>query len=61
LYTVGPTPLMTLVKSFCSISLMSFLLKTIEQLVDRYIRYDSVTIYRLHGNQHAYHVVNCTD
>jgi len=41
----------TLVKSFRPISLMSFLLKTVEQLVDRHIRDDTPNRYPLHAYQ----------
>ena len=51
----------TLVKSFRPISLMSFLLKTVERLVDRYIRDDTLTRYPLHSNQHAYQAGKSTD
>jgi len=50
-----------LVKSFRPISLMSFLLKTAERLVDIYIRGDTLTRYPLHNNQHAYQAGKSTD
>jgi hypothetical protein len=37
-----------------SISLTSFLLKTMERLVDRYLRDEALAIVPLHPNQHAY-------
>lgn len=43
-----------LAKSFRPISLTSFLLKTVERMVDRYIRDGALTIMPLHPNQHAY-------
>jgi hypothetical protein len=39
---------------FRPISLTSFLLKTLERLVDRYIRDEALVIKPLHPNQHAY-------
>ena len=40
--------------NFRPISLTSFFLKTLERLVDRYIRSDILKDHPLHGNQHAY-------
>ena len=44
----------TQAKSFRPICLTSFLLKTLERLVDRYIRDGALVHYPLHPNQHAY-------
>jgi hypothetical protein len=44
----------TAAKAYRPISLSSFLLKTMEKLVDRYIRDEALRIYPLHRNQHAY-------
>lgn len=41
-------------KSFRPISLTSFLLKTLEKLIDRHIRDDVLSIKPLHRNQYAY-------
>jgi hypothetical protein len=41
-------------KEFRPISLTSFLLKTMERLVDRYIRDEIMVLIPLHPNQHAY-------
>jgi hypothetical protein len=41
-------------KAYRPISLSSFLLKTMEKLVDRHIRDDVLRIHPLHLNQHAY-------
>jgi hypothetical protein len=41
-------------KDFRPTSLTSFLLKTMERLVDRFIRDDVVAVMPLHPNQHAY-------
>jgi hypothetical protein len=41
-------------KAYCPISLLSFLLKTTEILVDRYIREGVLKEHLLHRNQHAY-------
>ncbi len=41
-------------KSFRTISLTSFLLKTLERLIDRYIRDGALRTSPLHRNQHAY-------
>jgi len=43
-----------MVKAFRPISLMSFLLKTLKRLVDRFIRDDTLIKYPLNENQHAY-------
>jgi hypothetical protein len=41
-------------KDFRPISLTSFLLKTMERLVDRFLRDEILTLRPLHPNQHAY-------
>jgi hypothetical protein len=41
-------------KAYRPITLLSFLLKTMEKLVDRHIRDSALRIYPLHRNQHAY-------
>jgi hypothetical protein len=41
-------------KDFRPISLTSFLLKTLERMVDRYLRDEVLTLKPLHPNQHAY-------
>lgn len=41
-------------KSFRPISLTSFVSKTMEKLIDRYIRETSLKRYPIHANQHAY-------
>jgi hypothetical protein len=41
-------------KDFSPISLTSFLLKTMESLVDRYLRDEALAFKPLHPNQHAY-------
>jgi len=51
----------TMVKAFRPISLMSFLLKTLERLVDRFIRDDTLIRYLLNENQHAYMAGKSTD
>jgi hypothetical protein len=43
-------------KDFRPISLTSFLLKTLERLVDRYLRDEVLALKPLHSNQHAYQV-----
>jgi hypothetical protein len=43
-------------RDFRPISLTSFMLKTLERLVDRYIRDRTLVIKPLHPNQHAYQV-----
>ena len=51
----------TTAKAFRPISLMSFLLKTLERLVDRFIRDDTLIKYPLNENQHAYMAGKSTD
>jgi hypothetical protein len=46
--------LITEAKAYRLISLSSYLLKTMEKLVDRHIRDGVLTIHPLHRNQHAY-------
>ena len=41
-------------KDFRPISLTSFLLKSIERLVDRYLQEEALALLPLHPNQHAY-------
>jgi hypothetical protein len=41
-------------RDYRPISLTSFLLKTIERLVDRYLRDEALALVPLHPNQHAY-------
>jgi len=41
-------------RDYRPISLTSFLLKTMERLVDRYLRDEALAIVPLHPNQHAY-------
>jgi hypothetical protein len=48
-------------KAYCPISLSSFLLKTIEKLVDRHIRDGALRIHPLHRNQHAYQIGKSTE
>ncbi len=48
-------------KDFRPISLTSFLLKTVERLLDAYIRSEVLVKFPLHGNQHAYQVGKSTD
>ena len=48
-------------RSFRPISLMSFLLKTTERLIDRHIRDGTLVRYPLHANQHAYLAGKSTD
>jgi hypothetical protein len=43
------------------ISLTSFLLKTMERLVDRFNRDETLTLSPLHPNQHAYQTSNSTE
>ena len=43
-------------RDFRPISLKSFLLKTMERLVDRFLRDETLTLLPLHPNQHAYQV-----
>jgi Reverse transcriptase (RNA-dependent DNA polymerase). len=47
-------PSYTKAKAYCQICLSSFLLKTLERLVDRHIRDDVLERCLLHINQHAY-------
>ena len=49
------------VKDFRPISLASFLLKTLERLLDFYIRGEVLKRFPLHANQHAYQVGKSTD
>lgn len=44
----------TLAKSFRPISLTSFMLKTLERLIDRFLRDGVLKVYRIHPKQHAY-------
>jgi hypothetical protein len=48
-------------KDYRPISLMSFMLKTIERLVDRFIRDEILTSSPLHPNQHAYQTGKSTE
>jgi hypothetical protein len=48
-------------KAYRPISLSSFLLKTIEKLVDRHIRDGTLKIHPLHQNQHAYQIGKSTE
>jgi hypothetical protein len=48
-------------KAYLPISLSSFLLKTMEKLVERHIRDDSLGKYPLHHNQHAYQTGKFTE
>jgi hypothetical protein len=48
-------------KAYRPISLSSFLLKTMEKLVDRYIRNNALRIHPLHRNQHAYQLGKSTE
>jgi hypothetical protein len=48
-------------KSFRPISLNSFLLKTVERLVDRYIRDGTLVEYPLHSHQHAHQTDRSTE
>jgi hypothetical protein len=48
-------------KAYFPISLSSFLLKTIEKLVDRHIRDGALKVYSLHRNQHAYQTGKSTE
>jgi hypothetical protein len=41
-------------RDYRPISLTSFLLKTMERLVDRYLRDEALALVPLHPNQHAY-------
>jgi len=49
------------VKAFRPISIMSFLLKTLERLVDGFIRDDTLIKYPLNENQHAHMAGKSTD
>jgi hypothetical protein len=51
----------TKAKAYCLISLLSFLLKMMEKLVDRHIRDGVLKEYLLHQNQHAYQTVKSTN
>ena len=51
----------TQVKSFRPISLTSFLMKTVERLIDRYLRDGTLVWYPLSKNQHAYLAGKSTD
>ncbi len=44
----------SLVKSYQSISLSSFMLKTLERLMDRFLREGTITRHPLRESQHAY-------
>jgi hypothetical protein len=48
-------------KAYRLISVSSFLLKTMEKLVDRHIREGVLTIHPLHRNQHAYQECKSTE
>jgi hypothetical protein len=48
-------------KAYCPISLSSFFLKTMEELVDRHIRDSASRKYPLHRNQHAYQIGKSTE
>ena len=48
-------------KDFRPISLTSFVLKTVERLVDRYIRDKILTVKPLHSDQHAYRAGHSTE
>jgi len=48
-------------KDFRPISLTSFILKTLERLIDFYIRDEILVRYPLHANQHAYQAGKSTD
>jgi hypothetical protein len=41
-------------RDYRPISLTSFLLKTMERLMDRYLRDEALALMSLHPNQHAY-------
>jgi hypothetical protein len=51
----------TKANTYCPISLLSFLLKTMEKLVDRHIRGSVLKIHPLHQNQHAYEIGKSTE
>jgi len=48
-------------KAFRPISLTSFLLKTLERLIDRYIRDSVLLVHPLQKNQHAYQAGKSTE
>jgi hypothetical protein len=48
-------------KAYPPISLLSFLLKTMEKLVDRHIRNGALKKYPLHRNKHAYEIGKSTE
>ena len=48
-------------KSYRPISLTSFLLKTMERIIDRYLRDNTLTKYKIHPNQHAYQIGKSTE
>ena len=48
-------------KDFRPISLSSFILKTVERLIDRYMRDSLLTKHPLHKTQHAYWVGRSTE
>jgi hypothetical protein len=48
-------------KAYCPIRLSSFLLKTMEKLVDGHIRDGTLKKYPLHRNQHAYQLGKSTE
>lgn len=48
-------------KDFRPISLTSFLLKTVERLLDFYVRSEVLRAFPLHANQHAYQMGKSTD
>lgn len=49
-------PTHSVAKDYRPISLTSFLLKTVERLLDFYIRGEVLKEFPLHANQHAYQV-----
>lgn len=51
----------TLAKSFRPISLTSFVLKTLERLIDRYLRDGTLSRYKIHPHQHAYQARKSAD
>jgi hypothetical protein len=51
----------TKAKAYCPISLSSFLLKTMEKIVDRHIRDGVLRSQPLHQNQHAYQIGKSTE
>jgi hypothetical protein len=48
-------------KAYRPISLSSFMLKTMEKLVDRHVRDGTLKIHPLHRNQHVYHIGKSTE